>query len=486
MALLNDLVTQLLAHPILTILLTPFILILARSIYRLSPFHPLSHIPSSPLYPLTSLLLAYHAYVGDESTAVHKLHEKYGSIVRTGPNSVDIADGDALHTIYVEKGGFLKPDFYGNFDIDGHKSVFSEIDPQSRAPRARAVVGLFSTSSLRSGKAVIDGCVDGFVQRLKKEAKTGEKVNVLNLTRSMASDVVTAYLLGRNYGGLDEQEGLSAAGMVDSFVAVGRFWYLPNWAFDWVLNIAERLWPDAHAATSMNRVDDFLGKTVASTVAEKEIETGTYQARLLEAGFSESETQAQCKDLIFAGTDSTGMNLATIIFFLAKSPEKYQKLRREVLETKATGDDDLQALSYLRGVVKEGLRLSMANPSRLPRVVPPSGWTFKGTYFPPGTVVSCTPFELHLNDTVFADAFSFKPERWLSPSEEMTRDSIPFGLGTRQCIARNLATMELHAAVYKLAAEDALKGAKCCQEKIHILEWFNSKVVGEKIELQWD
>ena len=137
------------------------------------------------------------------------------------------------------------------------------------------------------------------------------------------------------------------------------------------------------------------------------------------------------------GSISDISQLATICFQLAKHPEKYEKLKQEVLGAKPTFED-LQSLPYLQGVIKEGLRISMANPSRLPRVVPEAGWTFKGVYLPHRTEVSCAPFELHFNEGVFEDPREFMPERWLDASESMKRDSIPFGLGPRQCIARNL------------------------------------------------
>ncbi len=98
--------------------------------------------------------------------------------------------------------------------------------------------------------------------------------------------------------------------------------------------------------------------------------------------------------------------------------------------------EELQSLPYLRGVIQEGLRISMANPSRLPRVVPPRGWTFKGKHLPPHAEVSCTPFEMHFSEEIFENAREFRPERWLEASDSMKRDSIPFGLGARQCIAR--------------------------------------------------
>ena len=148
--------------------------------------------------------------------------------------SVDIADGEALSPIYVEKGGFRKTAFYGNFDIDGHKSIFSELVPERRAIRAKAVLPMFSMSSLREGRAVIYGCVDRWVDVMKVAKASRKPVNMLDLTRGLAVDAVTAYLFGKRYGGVGvdaekdnvhkevtEKERMSASGMVDSFVAVG-------------------------------------------------------------------------------------------------------------------------------------------------------------------------------------------------------------------------------------------------------------------------
>lgn len=67
----------------------------------------------------------------------------------------------------------------------------------------------------------------------------------------------------------------------------------------------------------------------------------------------------------------------------------------------------------------------------------------------------------------------------------MQRDWIPFGLGARQCIARNLATVELFLAVRAIARHNVLEGAEAVGDTIEMLEWFNSKIKGEKIELVW-
>ena len=67
----------------------------------------------------------------------------------------------------------------------------------------------------------------------------------------------------------------------------------------------------------------------------------------------------------------------------------------------------------------------------------------------------------------------------------MQRDWMPFGNGTRACIARNLATAELFMAVERLVLADGLRGARPVGERIEILEWFNSKVRGGRVELVW-
>lgn len=292
------------------------IFLISIAVYRLY-FHPLAHVPGPFLAKLSSLWLSSKTYAGVEASTLQRLHLIYGPIMRIAPNEVDIADGTALQTIYVEKGGFLKAPYYSNFDIDGHPTVFSAIDPNHRSPRAKAVLPLFSTASIRAGSDKINECIDRMIDRLGMEKSDGKAVNILNITRSLALDAVSAYLFDRPYNGIQEQK-LSASQFVDAFVAVGRFFYLPNWAFVLAETLAAKLDPEAkHVDESMSTVENF----VASLVDNAEADDNTYQGRLKKAGLSNHENKAQCKDLMFAGTDSTGMNLATIMYNLAKHPD---------------------------------------------------------------------------------------------------------------------------------------------------------------------
>lgn len=310
-----------LTHPFLALIAITCTLLLSQSLYRIY-LHPISHIPGPLIAKVSSLWLWYHAYVGDEASVIHALHARYGALVRVSPNEVDISDHEAVPAIYVSKGGFPKAECYANFDIDGHKTIFSTVDVDYRTPRAKAVVPLFSTKSLRENEAALYECVDRMVSRMKAEKEARGIVNVLNLARSLAVDAVSTHLFNENYNGTSEKSSrLSASAFVDAFVAVGRFFYLPNILFVWVDWAVAKIFPDEHTDASMAVVDRFVEDLVDKTPSRG---ASNYPGRLMELDLLEkSEVKAQCKDLLFAGTDSTGMNLSTICRQLALHPEKY-------------------------------------------------------------------------------------------------------------------------------------------------------------------
>ncbi|SMR55123.1 unnamed protein product [Zymoseptoria tritici ST99CH_1E4] len=452
---------------------------------------PLHSIPGPLICRLTPLWSWYHSIIGDESRQIDALHKRHGPIVRISPNQVVIADGRALAQIYSEKGGFLKAPFYENFDAEGHQTIFSARDPGYRGVRSRAVGQMFSVGAVKGGSKRIQGCIDEFVEKLEEEAgKNGARVDVLRLARGLAINVVGAYLFGEEYGDLSDGTTMESAGAyVDFIVEIGRFFFLPPWLFQRVFASLSYFQPMAsETEKSIFKVDSFTRR-----LAERPIDDNddSYQSRLLKAGISVSETDVQMKDVVFAGTDTTALNLSNIIWNLAKHSDIYAKLQAELAQTA----DDVQAYDaqrhpYLDGVIREGLRTLRANPTRFPREVPPAGYTYTSpagrTYhLPSGTIVGISPSVLHFNPAVFPDPQAFQPERWLNPSSEMLRDWIPFGLGPRQCIARNLAMIELELAVKAVVRSGVLKDAKPVAGKIEIMEWFNARIVGGKVELVW-
>lgn len=102
---------HLLPLTLLLLSLTTLALLLHRAL-----FSPLSKLPG-PVHTLFSdLILMYHEFAGQRRVYVHSLHEKYGPVVRLGPNEASFTAGEALREIYQSGGsGFDKTEFYELF-----------------------------------------------------------------------------------------------------------------------------------------------------------------------------------------------------------------------------------------------------------------------------------------------------------------------------------------------------------------------------------
>lgn len=84
-------------------------------IYR-ATLAPLSKLPG-PWYSLFSdVFLMYKEFSAQRRVYVHELHQKFGPVVRLGPNEVSFTSLEALKEIYQSYGsGYDKTEFYDLF-----------------------------------------------------------------------------------------------------------------------------------------------------------------------------------------------------------------------------------------------------------------------------------------------------------------------------------------------------------------------------------
>jgi len=94
---------------------------------------------------------------------------------------------------------------------------------------------------------------------------------------------------------------------------------------------------------------------------------------------------------IGAGSDTTGITLTAVIYYLTKNPECLRKLRSEIETAEEEGRlsspltfKEGQQLHYLQATIKEALRLHPAVGQMLARIVPEGGAELAGRFFPPG------------------------------------------------------------------------------------------------------
>ncbi|GLA10080.1 hypothetical protein AnigIFM60653_001465 [Aspergillus niger] len=501
--------------------------------YRLY-LHPLRHIPGPLLGRTSSLFLYTISYLGIEGRILRHYHRKYQTdVLRIAPDSVSISDPTAIRPIYIAGGGFAKDQRYRNFNLGEVVTIFSSLDTDYRDVRAKAVAPLFSPSRLHVACApggIIHRSVTEFVAQLQAfradcqahtqqhdggSSSTTTKLDILDLCARLSLDVVTGYLLTEPYGGLTEHAHLpltqrratklSINPFIFAIVGFSRFSLLPHWLFGILYALSQRLHFSEAVGECMGRMNVFAQRLVQRTVATTAPvpRMDSYQARLLAAGIDPAEVSIQCQAIVFAGADSTAVKLATILFHLVRNPQWVQRVREELLSVSGGSDHnstdtnaavvvDQQALPVLRAVIKEGLRLGMANPTRMTRVVPEQGLRVGQVWVPPGTIVGVAPYVVHHDPTVFVDPFSFRPERWLPEGEEkglktplMDRSLLMFGVGARACIGKNLAMQQLLESVKAVVESQVLEGARTVQERIELVEWFNAEIKGHVLEVEW-
>lgn len=165
---------------------------------------------------------------------------------------------------------------------------------------------------------------------------------------------------------------------------------------------------------------------------------------------------------MFAGSDTTGITLRAVFYYLLKDPSKMDSLLKELATESKAGrfsrDDGLvqweevRELPYLSAVINEALRCHPAVGLTLERIVPEAGVTLAGHFIPGGSIVGCSPWVIHQDTEVYGtDAAKFRPERWIEASPEQRKKMntclLSFGAGARTCVGKNISLLELYKLV---------------------------------------
>ena len=157
---------------------------------------------------------------------------------------------------------------------------------------------------------------------------------------------------------------------------------------------------------------------------------------------------SEMMDHCVAGQESAGGALSLCLHHLSLNPAVQNRLTMELRAHLSEPDflarslKELEALPYLNAIILETLRLLNANPDPT-RLVPSTGCTLAGYRIPAGTCSFALAYVLHHDETVFRNAETFDPGRWIVVKEEekkhMETQFWAFASGDRQCIAKDFA-----------------------------------------------
>jgi cytochrome P450 len=150
----------------------------------------------------------------------------------------------------------------------------------------------------------------------------------------------------------------------------------------------------------------------------------------------------------------TSSSLAWAFERLLRNPEKLRRAEADALE----GDG-----SYLDAVVKETLRLRPPVPVVVRKLLEPM--RLAGRELPAGTTVAPCIHLIHRSERFYERPLEFLPERF-EDGPPNTYHWIPFGGGTRRCLAASFAEMEMKRVLGAVLGTVELRVAEPRSERI--------------------
>ncbi|KXG46432.1 Cytochrome P450 [Penicillium griseofulvum] len=422
-------------------------------------FSPLRDVKSPILTRYTRLWELYKNWQGQLELVTVALHKQYGPIVRLAPNRYSISDPTAIRTIYGPGSKFSKSEFYTPFGAPsmGHKDVFSETINENHAIERKKTSNMYAMSSLVSYEPFVDQVNGEFMSALADHAQHGRVFDLFTWMQFYAFDVIGEITLGRSFGLVEaghDKDGLLHAIHVAA-VSYGSMVGLVPEIHPWYLWFQSVVPIESHWKVMQRVVKREIGARMKGVTTSDRKDFLAKCIELNEAGkLDHSTINNVIAGNIGAGSDTTGISMSAVIYFLMKNPGCLQKLRDEIETAAEQGNlsdpvtfQEGQKLSYLQATIKEALRLHAAVGQILSRVVPEGGAEIAGRHFPQGTVVGVNAWVIHSDESIWGkDVHEFRPERWLVGKEQLAfldRHFLGFGAGARTCIGKNISLLEM-------------------------------------------
>lgn len=391
---------------------------------------PLARLPGPRYTTFTALWLKFKEFSRQRRAYIHTLHTFYGPVVRLGPHEVSFASGAAMKEIYTSGGGgYDRSELYEMFKQFGTRTLFSMPPKAQHSQRKRIVADRYANTNVMKPE-VLDGLKRKAADFLANCVRQKECVDVYVELHCYALDGASQHLFAP-YGTNSLNDAQDRAIMRE----LSYHDSLQQYLFKYYLPAVSAL-----LATFSRPKFVPLANNFVLDACEKRDPAQTSLLAKLQSKAADLEAlsaPAECMDHLAAGIDTTGDGLCFLMHQLSlpESLAVQEKLRRELVENP---DAPFEQLPYLEAVVKEALRCFPPIPMSFPRVVPRGGRTLDGFFVPEDTIVSCQPWTLHKNETVFPEPLVYRPERWLEAEEERERERMffAFSQGSRGCLGR--------------------------------------------------
>ncbi|EED22579.1 cytochrome P450 oxidoreductase, putative [Talaromyces stipitatus ATCC 10500] len=452
-------------------------------LHLLRTYWRLRYIPGPFLARFTNLQRVYWVKTTRAHEIHQQMHEKYGNVVRFGPNMVSLGDPALIPSLYPIRPGFPKSDFYRSLMPYTRKggslpAVFNTRDENLHKVIKTPIAPLFSLSNILPLEVFVNRVLEVLFQQLDTRfVSSGDTFDLADWLQYFAFDVMGTLTFSKRYGFLEHGRDVNN-------MLLTIWTYMSNCApmtqipwFDvvWNKNAFITLFRRASGLSILGHVGELIAdrrqrRNTPSAVSDEKASDRDMLSRFFELQEKDSKiprwaVTAWAFSNVIAGSDSTAVTMRTTWFGLLSHPETLKTLRKELLDqdSKLEGGitrpfpawKDICNLAYLDACVNEAVRLHPPFCLPFERVVPSGGLTIGGTYFPAGTVVGMSPWVINRHRPTFGhDAESWRPERWMVPEEhrrKLEQSVLTFGAGRRVCLGKHIAMLEIKKLTAALA-----------------------------------
>ncbi|OAL36511.1 hypothetical protein AYO20_04127 [Fonsecaea nubica] len=462
----------------------------------------LSHIPGPFLARYTNIWSLYTTWLTSQNynrVSFHnKLRSQYGDVVRTGPNSVTVFDPAAVTQIYGVRSKLDKGLAYLPFRRSNEKtSLLSILDEKTHSQYRRLVSNAYSLSSLKGYEPYVDEMVNRLVEVFDGHAADHTPLNISLWCHYYCFDVVSKITMGEAIGCLSGQDTLGLIDMVKDFRAYAGVVSQMPWLHQ--LLRGNPLRPRGKPTPFIRLVSKLVEDRLATPDPEGQRPDLLSHFVATHATYPERMTKAHVAlstaGNMVAGGLSPANTLDELCRYLVNHPNSQERLFNELREAQCAMPakfDEVKNLPYLEGVVREAYRMHQSTSTNLQRVAGPSGLTLpNGCHLPAGTCVGCPAGAINQDMRAFgADAHVYNPERWMQGKMETTeswesrrklmdKTELSFGQGSRSCIGKSVASLEIFKVVATLVGQFKASQAVPPQPNPRLPCFLQFELVGE-------
>ncbi|PLB47364.1 putative cytochrome P450 monooxygenase [Aspergillus steynii IBT 23096] len=430
-------------------------------------FHPLSVFPGPFWGTVTRLWITWHNLNETELPIVSALTKKYGPVVRITPTLLLVSDPKKLPEIYHRNADKTAHYITGTFGET--ESLFNMRSHKTHAAFRKHIAGPYSFSNVKKMEPLVDMRIRDWLQKMNENfVKTGNSFDFSWWAVYFAYDVISEMGFGAPFGFIEKGEDVGGLiqGFHDGLPAFGflaRLHPFTTWIKTTFLKkyIVATPQDDSGIGVLMRFRDKLISQRLQDIEQGKDIGRVDLLQTFVEARTEDGQPldleylKAEVLLVLLAGADTTGTVIQALVQYLLANPGIYDRMMAEIDEVARKGllsdpvpqyDEVLEHLPYYVACVRETLRLNPPAPNIFPRFVTEPGMDLFGRFAPAGTEISGNPWIIQRDQAVFGeDADEFRPERWLDAERTklFNKYILTFGYGTRVCLGRDIAMMEL-------------------------------------------